>query len=358
MAENKNDNVQCVVEKSRVDDRFYGSSYEVPEKTFESAFDTLPLWMTHGDDTDDDSETLDPASDGRHSVCGGSDDASSSCESSSPAEQLRQPGAAADAPVLSPTEPSVPLPCFRGKSEEFVDLDLNEQRRRGDLLFAMIKSEPQEEKLAPPMPPMPWAPPSLPTSTNHGRAFARDDPGAPVGSQQALPSWRSHLPAPQLNRVSSAVASLGAASLAAAPGDANAGSVLASSYVGEAVREAAHRAFGFGSAEVTIGEARGRASSAYIIRLHSSPASEVAGLPRAKLDAFGRTLRASLGRDVVSFEQNACGDKSGASSHMRIMLRNQGQDACWDFARRGMCPRGGHCTWPHKAETVFIEITS
>lgn len=309
-----------------------GSSfYEDHSKGFDTLLDDHSFdrvaWMSNVVDD----ETIEPASDGP-SLCNGSDGYISS-SSSSPAEQLR--GSADQRHILHRPATGInfqasPSPVYQAAHtvdprlpDELVDIDAGEGRRRGDLLFAMLcgPASPASEPLRP-----------VPSFQCSASAAA-----APVqhGHDRLQRPWMQ--PAAPVQSSSSVHVESGASRSAS-------------------VHQAAHHTFGHSLAEISVNPASNSDTTGYVIRLNKPAAAESCGLPRAMLDNFTNSLRRSLGRDVVSFEQRASGAHSGSSSSMRFTLRSNGENACWDFARRGVCPRGSSCTWVHSAETLHIEV--
>lgn len=313
------------------------SFYETEPKGFETVFASNPYWTSSVCD----SETLEPASD----VPSLSDGYASS-SSSSPAEQLppgleRGAGTGAHKREAVSVPYSPPMPTANpDAADEFIELDPNEGRRRGELLFAMLKPNEHEVSVAAaPLPPV--------------RRDFRLQPHCMPASNSAAPHWHRSLPD---------TFQPGAASWGCQPGQSDhyaAPSPSAGNAYGDSVRQAAHLAFGDALAEVMTGTASAQCSSAYVVRIYDGTDSD----RRAQVDALGRELRGILGSEVVGFEQRVSAGTSfdsacRSSGVLRIKLRSHGDGACWDFARRGCCPRGAHCMWTHNEEVLLIEVLS
>lgn len=127
-----------------------------------------------------------------------------------------------------------------------------------------------------------------------------------------------------------------------------------------AVNEAARQSFGQELADVRDGPSGG-----FIVWLSGPRAKEVRA-DQAVLALFERQLWRKLGNEIMKFDRrNAAFDAVGSTSTLLTMwLLQDGadtQDLCWEFARRGDCPRGTRCRWLHASpptRPVDIEVTT
>lgn len=138
----------------------------------------------------------------------------------------------------------------------------------------------------------------------------------------------------------------------------DAGEAMQAATNAAAIREAARRAFGAGVADITRCCSHD-GNRGYTVQLRGGCASELRRDARVVLDAFARTLWPLLDREIVALEHYVDGVRvNGGGTGLsvpcwpmttRLTMREliDTGDACWDFSRRGICPRGARCRWKH-----------
>jgi len=148
-----------------------------------------------------------------------------------------------------------------------------------------------------------------------------------------------------------------------------------------AVCEAARRAFGPDAVNVTRTPSGGfgiellGAGAAVAAAAAAGRIEERRMAHQLTLDALGRALWPLLGQEAVGMEWRSglgastsaeeasqsvsgsghdiqgCSMSAGSSLRLTIWCLSEDddytEDLCWDFARRGACPRGGRCQWLH-----------
>lgn len=129
-----------------------------------------------------------------------------------------------------------------------------------------------------------------------------------------------------------------------------------------AVNKAARQAFGQELVDVRDGPLGG-----FIVWLRCPMGKEMLA-DQSVLDLLERQLWCSLGDEIMNIDRhNAVLDATGSTSTSLTMWFLQdgsearGRNFCWDFARRGVCPRGSHCRWLHsslRTRPVDIELTT
>lgn len=347
-------------------------------------FQKLPAWFANATD---DGDTISPASDLRTEHRSGTSDGGSGSARSHGAEASGSGWACSDddegyaggapqplwppagrgcnfSPPATSLSPPAPAPrdwgCQVRAEAQLVDLDPAEGKRRGGELLSMLFEKP-------------------------GRGASRAD--APPPGVQAAPGGplRAPGPPPGLRQGPGAVASAAAAAQSATPRAPSAQAPAAPERRGAtrqaaqagAIYEAARRAFGMGSVDVVP-----TASGGFAVWLYGGAGSgaEEARTQQAALHAFGRALWPLLGPEAVCIEWrggHSVTDGAGCDGHLgappgsfceggagaasaacgvgapRLTIwclcedEEYSEDLCWDFTRRGACPRGNRCQWLH-----------
>jgi len=241
------------------------------------------------------------------------------------------------------------------EAQAFVELDAKEGKRRGGELLAMLKEEPC-------LPAHQLGHSGVQDSTSCGRISADADRSRATVAQQhgSHNHGMSWMAGGYLGCSGSAENAL-AVSEVYYEGpyvEEDASQAMQAAANAAAIREAARRAFGAGVADIT-GCCSHEGTRGYTVQLRGGCASELRRDARVVLDAFARALWPLLDREIVALEHyvdgiRVNGGSTGASVPCwpittRLTMRHLigTSDACWDFSRRGVCPRGVQCRWKH-----------
>jgi len=211
-----------------------------------------------------------------------------------------------------------------------VDLDPAEGRRRGkELLALLLERAPSSESAEsgagkagtspPSLPRLPLRPPAAPEKAGGAAADAFSGACSPPSSA----CWAS--PA----------------------------AVASSIFCGQhfcGVSEAASRVFGSDLAEVAP------RSSGCALLLRGFAGWELRRGGRAQLDAFACALWPLLAPEAVSMQSKPASE-AGSSAWLSLWCLDRtascAQRICWDYVRRGACPRIGRCRWLHAAPPTY-----